>query len=174
MAYPRLSYEDSCRRLHARTGEIPPMPDRLPQFDDSEPLGVRFFRTFVGDGDDLSNLTLPRSFFGRSEISNASFWNTDLTESNLCWNDFIGVDFGHAVLLRSDLRSSLFSRVNFISADLRDADMRLSSFEDCDFTDAQMSGTVLTRAQAALMSLSRDQLDKIAWAIEDGPEPAGG
>ena len=26
---------------------------------------IEFFRTFVGDGDDLENLTLPETFFGR-------------------------------------------------------------------------------------------------------------
>src|SRR5689334_22012247 len=95
MAHTRASYEDSVRRLqkdYLGPGEIPPMPKRMPRYDD-ERLGVAFFRTFVGEHDDLSNLTLPRTYFGRSEINDALFCNTDLTESSLCWNDFIDVDF---------------------------------------------------------------------------------
>src|SRR5262245_50280372 len=88
----RLSYEESCRllqrlRLYSDAGTegvIPPIPDHRPQHDDKAPLGVRFFRTWVGE-DDLENLTLPRTFFGRSEIGPASFKNTDLSESTLCW-----------------------------------------------------------------------------------------
>jgi hypothetical protein len=53
MSVPRLSYEDSCRRLQQNyidAGSIPPIPDHRPQPDDEEPLGVSFFRTFVGEG----------------------------------------------------------------------------------------------------------------------------
>src|SRR5688572_16741673 len=104
---PRLSYEASCRRLQENYldgSEIPPLPEKLPQHDDPEPLGVCFYRVFIGDGDNLGNLTLPRTFFGRSDISDVSFRNTDLSESNLCWNDFTDVDFTDAVLANSDLR----------------------------------------------------------------------
>lgn len=96
MTQPRMSYEDSCRRLqrnYLEPGSIPPIPHNVPQYDDAEPLGVSFFRTFVGEGDDLSNLPLPRTFFGRAEINQATFCNTDFTESNLSWNDFLEVDF---------------------------------------------------------------------------------
>jgi hypothetical protein len=75
----RLSYPKSCARLSIYlNGKIPPMPSRQPRHDDDE-LGVSFFRTRV-EGD-LSNLTIPRTFFGRSEIIEASFCGTDLTES---------------------------------------------------------------------------------------------
>src|SRR5262249_38818910 len=101
----RLSYEESCKLLQRHgypdagaEGAIPPVPDHRPQGDDEEPLGVCFFRTFVGQdieqGDDdeshrnLENLTLPRTFFGKSHIQYVSFKNTDLSESTLCWNDF--------------------------------------------------------------------------------------
>lgn len=113
-------------------------------YDDPEPLGVNFFRTFVGEGDDLSNLTLPRTFFRKSEVNDASFQSTDLTESNLCWNDFTDVDFTDAVLARSDLRTSLFNRVKFVRTDLRGADLRLSTFEDCDFDGALTTGAIFT------------------------------
>jgi hypothetical protein len=88
MPNPRLSYEESCRRLqkdYLGEGAVPPLPDHLPRPDDEEPLGVSFFRTFVGERDDLSNLFLPHTFFGRSEINDAVFRNTDFTESNFCW-----------------------------------------------------------------------------------------
>lgn len=177
MGRERLSYEESCRRLQPKYAEadtIPDMPIRMPRYDDAEPLGINFFRTFVGDGDDLGNLTLPRTFFGRSEITNASFQNTDLTESNLCWNDFTDVDFSEASLARADLRASNYTRVNFTGADLRDADLRRSSFDRCAFDRAEMAGAVLTRKQASTMALSAEQLAEIAWASDAGLEPDGG
>ena len=125
-------------------------------------------------GDDLSNLTLPRTFFGRSEINGATFRNTDLAESNLCWNDFIDVDFTNAVLAKSDLRAALFSNVKFVSTDLSNADLRQSTFKNCDFTNAWMNGAILTHDQTAVLGLSEEQRANIAWASDDGPEPAGG
>jgi uncharacterized protein YjbI with pentapeptide repeats len=173
MGQKRLNYEDSCRRLqqhYLAPGHIPPMPNHLPQSDDTQPLGVTFFRTFVGDGDDLGNLTLPRTFFGRSEINDVSFQNTDLTESNLCWN----VDFTDAVLTGSDLRASVFSKVKFLRADLRGADMRRSSFENCVFDGALMDRAILSNGQRSELELSDEQREKIEWTNDDGPEPDGG
>jgi len=172
----RQSYEASCFKLqpdYLEPGSIPPLPDHVPQYDDEEPLGVNFFRMML-DGDDLSGLSLPRTFFGRSEFTNVSFHNTDLSESNLCWNDFIGTNFSSALLVRCDLRASLFSNTSFNSADLSGADLRHSSFDGCDFSDARMSGAVLTMAQGAVLSLSDQQRSQIAWTDNDGPEPGGG
>src|ERR1051325_9855066 len=116
----RLDYETSCRRLYelglADSDVAPPIPDHRPRFDDEEPLGASFFRTRV-EGD-LSGLSLPRTYFGRSEVTAASFQNTDLNESTLCWNDFIDVDFSRASLGNSDLRASLFERVSFAHSEL--------------------------------------------------------
>ncbi len=150
------------------------MPDHVPQYDDEGPLGVEFFRTFIGDGCDLSNLTLPRTFFGRSEISDVCFRNTDLSESNLCWNDFKNVDFSEAVLTRCDIRASIFNRVKFVNAELSGADLRHSEFKACDFNGAIMDGTVLTKAQEGRLQLSDEQRSKIKWASNAGPEPGGG
>jgi uncharacterized protein YjbI with pentapeptide repeats len=97
-----------------------------------------------------------------------------LTESHLCWNDFLDVDFSAAALVRCDLRSSEFDRVKFIAADLRATDMRGSWFNACIFDDAIMDGAVLTRAQASRMVLSEAQKVAIDWRDEDGPEPEGG
>jgi BTB/POZ domain-containing protein KCTD9 len=172
----RKNYEASCLRLqpdYLEPGNIPPVPDHMPQYDDEDPLGVNFFRMML-DADDLSSLSLPRTFFGRSEFTNVSFHNTDLSESNLCWNDFIGTDFSSALLVRSDLRASSFSNTSFNSADLSGADLRQSSFDGCDFFDARMLGAALTVAQGAKLSLSHQQRSEISWADNDGPEPGGG
>src|SRR5215471_21814060 len=162
MPNPRLSYEESCRRLqkdYLGEGVIPPLPDHVPCADDKEPLGVSFFRTFVGEGDDLSGLFLPHTFFGRSEINDAAFRNTDFTESNLCWNDFIDVDFSDAVLAGSDMRASLFQRVKFVRTDLRGADLRHSTFEGCTFDGALMKGAIVARSQMGMLGLSKSQME---------------
>lgn len=176
----RLSYEESCRLLQQLgypdagvEGTIPPMPDHLPQSDDEEPLGVSFFRTFVGEGD-LENLTLPRALFGRSEIGPLSFKNTDLSESSLCWNDFNKVSFEDADLSGSDLRASLYNGVKFVRTNLKNADLRVSTFNSCDFTDAGMQGVKLTREQADVLGLSDEQRNVIDWQESDGEEPPGG
>lgn len=172
----RLRYEDSCRRLqprHLEPGPIPPLPDRMPHPEDSL-LGVSFFRTLLEDADDLCNLTLPGSFFGRGEIRRSSFRNTDLSASFMCWNDFNEVDFTDAVLAGADLRASRFVRVRFDSADLSGADLRQSGVEHCVFTKATMYDTVLTHAQGTRLVLSAAQRARIAWTDHDGPEPPGG
>lgn len=172
----RLSYAESCKSMqprHLERGQVPPLPDGMPQADD-EVLGVSFFRTLLDEEDDLVNLTLPRTFFGRSEIKRSSFHNTDLTESNLCWNDFEDVNFTDAILVRADLRASSFTRVSFDTADLSNADLRQSNFEHCTFTNATMTGTVLTAEQGALLRLSAKQRAEIVWTEDDGPEPLGG
>jgi len=178
MPAQRLEYDDSINRLQylgfLGADERPPMPDHVPQPEDEEPLGLSFFRTFVGEGADLRNLTIPRTFFGRSEISNALFSNTDLSKSSLRWNDFIDVDFTEATLAGADLRASNYTRVNFTRADLRGCDMRRANFEDCVFVDAAMESAVLTRKDGSRLLLSDRQKAAIAWSEDDGPEPSGG
>jgi uncharacterized protein YjbI with pentapeptide repeats len=123
---------------------------------------------------DLSGLTLPRTFFGRSEIKGASFRGTDLRESRLCWNDFIDVDFSETILSDADLRASLFERVSFAGTDLRFADLRRSTFTNCVFDRSSMKGTILTRRLGKTLSLSGSQLSEINWTDDDGEEPVGG
>lgn len=190
----RLTYEESCELLqrhhYLSAGNIPEMPDGRPDIYGER--GVSFFRTWIGVGrpfglepsrleDDvevaehaLANLTLPRTFFGKSEISFISFQNTDLTESTLCWNDFIEVDFTDADLSGADLRASIFRTVCFVRADLRNADLRHSTFEECDFTDADMTGAKLTRERAESIHLSELQQAAIDWQAGEGDEPLGG
>ena len=176
MARSRISYEDSVRRLqkdYLEVGSTPPMPQRMPRYDDEE-LGVTFFRTFVGEHDDLSNLTLPRTFNGRSEINDALLCNTDLAESSLCWNDFIDVDFSEAIFFRSDLRASNFIRVKFDRADLREADLRRSSFVSCTFENTFVEGAVLTHKQAEQLRLTDAQRSALFLTSDEGLEPGGG
>jgi BTB/POZ domain-containing protein KCTD9 len=171
----RKPYAESCRVLRSHNlldgDKTPPLSERAPRYDD-EQLSVHFFRTSLVDAR-LDGLTLPRTFFGRSEIRNVSFRGTDLSESTANWNDFVDVDFGSADLSRADLRASIFERVNFRGAVLREADLRRSTFHACAFADADMSGARLTRAVSWFFRLSRAQRAVIDWQ-SPGPEPDGG
>ena len=175
---PRLSYELSCNRLRElkllADDDPAPIPDRLPRHDDEEPLGVNVFRTRLMGDLDLSDLSLPRTFFGRSEINGVSLRNSDLHESNLCWNDFVGADFTGADLSRSDMRSSIFKGVRFVATNLEEADLRRSTFTDCVFEGAVMRGSTLTPQQGETMLLTETQRREIKWVDEDGPQPDGG
>lgn len=171
----RLDYATSCQKLHKlglTASANPPLPDRLPRYDDEEPLGVNFFKTEVSG--DLSGLTLPRTFFGRSEITKASFRNSDLHESNLCWNDFSDVNFGKADLSRCDIRASLLESVFFHDCNLALADLRQSGFTGCSFEGASMKGAVLTYEQKEALHLSASQISEISWTHDPGEEPDGG
>jgi uncharacterized protein YjbI with pentapeptide repeats len=176
-AQVRLSYVESCRELqklgYLEKGLIPPMPHHLPRYDDPEPLGVNFFRTRL-DNDRLENMSLSRTFFGRSEIKDVSFKNTDLSQSNLCWNDFINVDFTDANLQSSDLRSSTYSKVRFVRSDLSKVDLRRSTFEDCDFANAKLKGAIAHARQKPELPLSEAQRQQMAWTNVEGDEPGGG
>jgi uncharacterized protein YjbI with pentapeptide repeats len=151
----------------------PVLPSRRPGFGDDEPLGVSFFRTRLNDAQ-LMNLTLPRTFFGRSGINNSSFENTDLSESTLCWNDFIDVSFRNADLHYSDLRASIFERVDFTEANLGSCDLRLSSFIACVFRGAILDNAKLTPDQVAKLTLSPEQMNRIYLQDDAGDPPPGG
>ena len=172
----RLSYDDSCRHLQREKlidpGAIPPCPKRPPRYDD-DVLGVSFFRTMLADAK-LEHLTLPRTFFGRSEIRSTSFRGTDLSESTANWNDFVDVDFSSADLSRCDLRACPFRNVRFVGARLAGADFRHCSFTGCDFTGADLTGAKLTKKAAASLQLSSEQQRVVDWQAEDGAEPEGG
>jgi BTB/POZ domain-containing protein KCTD9 len=172
----RKPYGESCQSLLDQqlldTDEIPPMPERPPRHDD-ETLGVGFFRTQLADVA-LDSLTLPRTFFGRSEIRGVTFRDTDLSESTANWNDFIDVDFGSADLSRADLRASVFERVSFRGASLRNTDLRHATFTDCSFVDADLTGAKLARGADSSIDLSPEQRGVIAWQKDQGEEPEGG
>jgi BTB/POZ domain-containing protein KCTD9 len=171
----RKSFPESCEVLKGLgflEGDVSPkLPERAPRYDDEE-WGVSFFRTSVADAA-LENLTLARTFFGRSEIRGVSFRGTDLSESTMNWNDLIEVDFTGASLEGADLRASIFDRVRFLDANLRGADLRRATFRNCDFTGADMTGARLSRAIKWYFRLSRAQRAVIDWQAA-GPEPEGG
>jgi BTB/POZ domain-containing protein KCTD9 len=173
----RLPYQESYELLqqleYSEAGAVPPIPDRRPRFNDEGLFGVRFFRTFRENGK-LENLTLPRTYIGKSEFQTVSFANTDLNESVLCWNDFNEVNFADADLSECDLRTSIFRENSFVRANLRNADLRRSRFKDCDFTNADMQGAKLTRMQGEQIHLSDKQQQVIDWQDSDGEEPPGG
>ena len=173
----RLDYPKSIARLQElrllRSNEAPPMPERMPEPCDEQPLGLGFYKIFVSDVD-LSNLSIPRTYFGRSEIKDVCFQNSDLSESNLRWNDFIDIDFTDARLTGADFRASFYARVNFTRADLRGADMRRTHFENCQFENAVMDGAILTRKDGKALALSADQRSVIVWCDDEGPTPTGG
>jgi len=171
----RIPYTESCRVLQSKqlleTDELPPLPERPPRYDD-EDLGVSFFRTRLADVA-LDGLTLPRTFFGRSEIRSVSFRGSDLSESTANWSDFIDVDFSAADLSRADFRASILERVNFRGAMLRGADLRQTTLRGCAFDGADMTGARLTRGFGWLLRLSREQRAVIDWQLP-GPAPEGG
>jgi len=192
----RLSYEKSCKQLQKMgaidEGAIPSLPDRSPQYDDGDiSSGFRLFRTWLGSGEpfgleippdyenkiqesDCENLTLPRTFFGRCEISRISFKNTDLSESTFCWNDFIEVNFTDADLSDCDLRASLYERTRFVRTNLRNADLRWSTFKESDFTGADLRGAKLSHERGEALDLSAQQRQVIDWQEKEGEEPPGG
>ncbi|MDJ0916402.1 MAG: pentapeptide repeat-containing protein [Woeseiaceae bacterium] len=174
MPIERLSYKESCEKFRPDyLSDAPPLPDRMPCFDD-EQAGLSFYRTCIGEGDDFSNLTIPRTFFGRSEIRDAAFRNTDLSQSRMCWNEFVDVDFTEADLSFADLRCSWFQQVQFSDANLTGADLRHSSFEGCDFQGADMTDAVLTRFQKRLVALTPGQTARVDWRWRSGEKPDGG
>src|SRR5262249_43991222 len=100
--------------------------------------------------------------------------NTDLSESTLCWNDFIEVNFTDADLSGADLRASIFRRVAFVRTNLRNAELRRPSLEACDFTTADRAGAKRTRNRGERIRLSAEQRKGIGWQESDGDEPLGG
>lgn len=117
---------------------------------------------------------MPRTFFGRAEINGVSFRDTDLRESNMCWNDFVRTDFTGADLSRCDMRDALFKQVIFVEANLRGADLRHSSLIDCSCIRASMKGVVLTRKQADTLPPSETQRREIDWVDDSGTDQNGG
>jgi uncharacterized protein YjbI with pentapeptide repeats len=172
----RKPYDESCRALVTLglvEEPIPPLPSRMPSYDDEEPLGVSFFRTHLED-EDLAGLSLPRTFFGRSLVARCSWTGTDLSESRLCWNEFEDVDFSRAVLSRADLRASNYERCRFDGADLRGADLRSSSYLECSFRDAKLDGARVTERQVGQMGLDPAQRASVSVELEDEDDVPGG
>lgn len=150
----------------------PLVPDCIPCYDDEE-LGLSIFKTEIVS-EDLSGLSMPRTYFARSLISRVSFQNTDLTESNMCWNDFNECDFSGAILKSCDMRASGFIKCDFTGAVLRGADLRRSHFDKCKFSDADFSRTMVNVKQEKMFNLSFSQAIRARWRWFLGNEPEGG
>jgi len=148
-------------------------PERMPQFDDENPTGISFFRTTLVD-QDLSSLNMMRTFFSKSKINNCGFQNTNLNESNLCWNNFKDVNFEGTQLKGSDLRASTFTNVNFSNCDLSDVDLRRSTFKRCSFENARMDRAKINSIATPKLPLSAEQKSVVDWQAIDGLEPRGG
>ncbi len=178
----RRSLDETWQQLESKGEEMPRdsagrpfVPAEMPNCDDEE-LGVSFFRAGV-EGADYSSLTLPRTFFGRSELSDIDFRNTDLSGSRMCWNDFIRCDFSAADLSGCDMRASNFRECKFVRTVLKGADLRRSSFEDCDFKGADLTGAMAEDEDAigcVQDHLTEEQQAVMTWQRDEGPEPPGG
>jgi uncharacterized protein YjbI with pentapeptide repeats len=173
----RPSFEESIERLKALgiigADETPRLPDQMPQADDEDPCGLSIYRMAL-EGRELDGLSLPRTFFGLSEISECTFRSADLSESNLCWNGFHNVDFSGADMTGCDLRASIYENVNFSGANLSQADLRQCDFVGCTFAGATLSGAKLTREAAEALDLSDSQRSSVDWQADEGDEPLGG
>jgi uncharacterized protein YjbI with pentapeptide repeats len=142
--------------------------------DDEESVGLCFFRDYQSEAD-FRDLTLPRTFFGRSLLERVCFANSDLTESRMCWNDFVSCDFRKADMARCDLRASIFEACDFAGANLRGADLRRARFNRCRFTNTQLASAIAEDVNSNLIdSLSDDQLASMDLRPDGGPEPEGG
>lgn len=179
----RLTVEETWRQMEAGGATMPRspdgkpfIPDAMPAYDDEE-LGFSFFRSGLEDGD-LSNLSLPRTFFGRSGFTRVSFENTDLSGSCMCWNDFTNCDFSGADLTGCDMRASVFADCIFDGATLRGANLERSTFEGCTFKGANLTtanaDAVYGDEYGLIDTLSDDQLASMKINEDPGPEPGGG
>jgi hypothetical protein len=180
----RRSLKDTWEHLEAGGRAMPRAKNGRPRvlkkmahpYDDRK-APLDYFRSGLDDAD-YSNLTLPRLFFGRSLIERVSYRNTDLSQSWMCWNDFIDCDFSGADLSGCEMRASIFNRCQFVGADLSKADLRRSTFEGCDFTGATLRGTradhVYGDEYELEERLSDEQHGMMEWDEDPGPEPDGG
>jgi len=183
----RLSLEKTWQKLEEAGDEMPRtesgkpfVPESMPNYDD-EVLGVEFFRTEVEDAD-YSFLTLPRTFFGRSELKKVNYQNSDLSESRMCWNDFIECDFSNADLSKCDMRSPNFENCNFSGANLKEADLRCAGMTNCNFTGADVTDVqalpahhLYHRNVGSIEALLTDeQCVSIDWTDDAGEEAPGG
>ena len=130
--------------------------------EDTEEEDFTFFRTFLREAN-LSRMTLPRTYFGRTGFELVSFLDSDLKQSYMCENDWLDCDFTAADLSETDMSSSLYYGCRFKRAILNDADLREAEFVDCDFTEAEMRGAVLSHEQADIFLWSERQRAAIDW-----------
>jgi len=170
----RRSYQESFAALAESVeivGEPRPVVSRPPRADDLE-FGPSIFRTLV-EGVDLSELTLPGLYVGRSELRGVFFAGSDLRLSTFNWSDISACSFYRCDLSGADLRGCSFEKCSFTQADLSQTDLRHSNFKDCDFTGARLQAALLLPYQRPLLLLSAEQDAVVAWSDESA-EPSGG
>lgn len=170
----RKSYEESFTTLAEAVeivGEPKPEVARPPRNDDQD-FGPSIFRALV-ENVDLSDLTLPGLYVGRSELRRVFFAGSDLHLSTFNWNDLVDCSFYLCDLRGSDLRACTFERCSFTRADLSRADLRNAAFGGCDFTGANLDGAVLQPSQRETLHLSAEQAAAAVWS-DEGSEPSGG
>jgi hypothetical protein len=152
----------------------PFIPNHIPNYDDEEPLGFSFFREGINKAD-YSNLSFPRTFFGRSEFQTVDFSNSDISESRMCWNDFINCNFTGANLLNCDMRASIFEFCTFDYAILKGVDLRHSTFKGCKFKQTDFDKAISSEEETYLSyKLNELQKKSIIWNKDPGSEPPGG
>jgi len=179
----RLTPENSIKYIRDLGWDVPDDSSAflksMPSETDGE-LGLRFFRTNVHNAQ-FDYLTIPRTYFGRSEIKSTTFEHSDLVESRMCWNDWQYCHFAGADLSGCDLRRSHFEYCYFNGANLKGADLRGACFDRCSFSNAVMKGVKLGKQfgflsglKAKALKLSPEQAREIDWVSSAGEEPAGG
>jgi len=139
--------------------------------DDDEYVSesLDYFRTACW-GRHWNCLTLPRSYFAKTDLERCSFRNTDLSGSRIVVNDIVDCDFREADLTGACL-ASLFVECDFSAATLNGADLRRSTFIDCTFAGASMQGTKLLQEDREALPLSSLQFVDVEWSDDSGPEP---
>jgi uncharacterized protein YjbI with pentapeptide repeats len=176
----KRNYTDSFAILRERLDLIGnPRPDVLtpPRHDDEEP-GPSIFR-YIAEQEDLSDLTLPGLYIGRSSLIGISFARSNLRLSTFNWSDFTICDFSSCSLEGADLRGCVFRSCSFRDADMRGSDLRRTALRECDFTGAQMYGARLSRVGwlrrvfGRGARLSGEQRKEVVWC-DKGPAPRGG
>lgn len=110
--------------------------------------------------------------FGRAEVEDTSFENSDLSQSLLSWTDFIRVSFARADIHDSDMRSSTFDGCDFSGAVLDDCDLRSSEFSACRFDGASLCGATVTEKQRKTLPLSDQQ--RLSLTIDSDDDAPGG
>jgi uncharacterized protein YjbI with pentapeptide repeats len=163
---------------HLRRWKLPRDGKRRPLLIDhhagwereGDPTTIEFFRSGF-EGSDLSNLTLPRRYVNRSGFEGASFRNTDLSQSFMCWNDFVECDFTDADLTCCDMRASVFRDCTFVRCKLVGADLCGSDFDGCDFTGADLTGARIDDETSGDFA---EELFFLMHFVDGAAQPKGG
>jgi hypothetical protein len=175
----RVTYRRSIELLGQRGSDVATVGEMIPKSAPSrvdEGKRLAFFRTRVEKGD-FQDLTLPRTLFLRSEISECQFSYADLLESSMTWCSWTRCWFWSADLRGCDLRRSIFRDCHFYDAMLDGADLRGARFVNCHISGANMKNARMRKAGGIFrltcgLKLSPDQKKQIQWIGDE--EPPGG